>query len=140
MSRATFWKNGCFDELVFCAVLAIGATAAQLPDQKKENGGIPNDRTVFATNRRFSKGGLGIVNKKLYIVVSSTKTSKNKLIVKPTEETEKHWSGQSVSKPEFVVFYPGIVWPTTALPDGFDLSKAVIVSFESDKVRFFDFQ
>ena len=88
---------------------------------------------MFATNRCFSKGGLGIVNTSLYIVV---KSAKNELRFGEKEI----WSGLDASKPEFVAFFDGKVWEAPSLPKGFDLSKSVVISFEGDKVRFFDFQ
>jgi hypothetical protein len=40
-----------------------------------------------------------------------------------------------------VFFYEGKVWlPSQTLPDGFDLSRSILVSFEREKVRFFDFE
>jgi len=92
---------------------------------------------MFATRWQLSKGGIGMVNKYLYIVV---KSARNELILKPTEETEDKWYGKSVTKAEVVIVYEGKVWSSQGLPNGFDLSKAVVVSFESDKIRFFDFQ
>jgi len=125
--------------IVFAA-LAVGVTNARGTGQKTDGGdaSITNDvSAVFATNRCFSKGGLGIVNKGLYIVVKSTR---NELIVKPTEETEQTWTGQSAAKVEMVILSGGKIWSVEKLPDRFDLSKASIVSFESEKIRFFDFQ
>ncbi len=58
----------------------------------------------------------------------------------PTEEKEERWLGKEVAKTEIAIFYNGKIWSPLELPDRFDLSKAVVVSFESDKVRFFDFQ
>ncbi|HXM33924.1 MAG TPA: hypothetical protein VN920_01935 [Pyrinomonadaceae bacterium] len=95
------------------------------------------ERDMFATRWQLSKGGIGMVNKYLYIVV---KSARNELILKPTEETEDKWYGKSVTKAEVVIVYEGKVWSSQGLPNGFDLSKAVVVSFESDKIRFFDFQ
>jgi hypothetical protein len=95
---------------------------------------------MFATSRCFSKGGIGIVNTRLYIVVKSSKGDSNELIVKPTGETEERWKGKSVTKAEIAFVYEGKVWSPQGVPDRFDLSKAVVVSFEGDKIRFFDFQ
>jgi hypothetical protein len=81
-----------------------------------------------------------MINKHLDVVVKSARDDRNELIVKPTQETEERWHGKSVTEAEVAIFYGGKVWSSEALPAGFDLSKAVIVSFESDKVRFFDFQ
>jgi hypothetical protein len=128
---------------IVCAALAMGVAIAQETGQKAESRtpGMTNDvATVFATNRCFSKGGLGIVNKGLYIVVKSTRNDRNEVILKPTEETEQRWTGRSVAKAEIVILSGGKIRSVENLPDQFDLSKAAIVSFESDKIRFFDFQ
>jgi hypothetical protein len=98
------------------------------------------EREAFATRRYWSKGGIGMVNKNLYIVVKSAGNDMNELIVKPTEETEERWKGKSVTKAEVVFVYQGKVWGPQSLPSGFDLSKAVVISFEGEKIRFFDFQ
>jgi hypothetical protein len=96
---------------------------------------------TFATRREFSKGGIGLVNERLYVVVRTEKTGRNELIVRPTNGAEETWHGKSITEPEVVFFYDGKVWmPSQALPDGFDLSRAIVVSFEKDKVRFFDFE
>jgi hypothetical protein len=109
--------------------------------QDAKSHGATEERAMFATKWMPSKGGIGMVNKSLYIVVKSAKGDRNELVVKPTEETEQRWKGQSVGKAEVVVFYQGKVWSgAQGLPDNFDLSKAVVVSFENDKARFFDFQ
>ena len=88
---------------------------------------------MFATNRCLSKGGLGIVNTSLYIAV---KSAKNELLFGEKDT----WSGLDASKPEVAVFFENKVWAPASLPKGFDLSKSVVVSFEGDKIRFFDFQ
>jgi hypothetical protein len=79
------------------------------------------------------KGGLGIVNPGLYIDVNS---EKNKLLFGKDES----WSGLDWSESEIVAFFANKVWTTHSLPRDFDLSKAVIISFERERVRFFDFQ
>ena len=81
-----------------------------------------------------------MVNKNLYIVVKSTKNDRNELIVRSTEETGERWRGKSVTKAEVTIVYDGKVWSPLDIPDGFDLSKSVVVSFERSRIRFFDFQ
>jgi hypothetical protein len=95
---------------------------------------------MFAKQWEMSWGGVGMINKYLYVVVKSTGNERNELIVSPTEEKEERWHGSDITKAEVVAFYKGKVWSFDKLPDGFDLSMSIIVSFESDKVRFFDFQ
>jgi hypothetical protein len=97
------------------------------------------ERGMFGTHRLWSKGGIGMINKHLYIVVKSAENERNELVVKPTEETEERWHGKNVTEAEVAIFYEGKVWTSQSLPDGFDLSKAIVISFESGKVRFFDF-
>lgn len=120
------------------ALLAATLFSAQLTSQgaKKQDAA---DGDSFATRRALSKGGIGMVNRNLYIVVKSTQNDRNELIVKPTEETEARWKGKSVIKAEVAIVYEGKVWSPEAVPDGFDLSRTVVVSFEQSKIRFFDF-
>ncbi len=94
---------------------------------------------AFATRRYFSKGGIGIVNQHLYIVVRSAVNDRNELIVDSVEGKEERWKGKNATKAEVVLVYEGTVLSSQDIPDRFDLSKAVVVSFENDKVRFFDF-
>jgi hypothetical protein len=121
------------------ASLAAALFSVQLASQetKKQDAA---DRDSFATRREWSKGGIGMVNKNLYVVVKSTTNDRNQLILKPTPETEERWKGKSVTQAEVAIVYEGKVWSPQAVPDGFDLSKAVVVSFERSKIRFFDFQ
>ena len=80
-------------------------------------------------NRCFPKGGLGIITVDLYIVLNSTK---NELILK----SGQRWSGEGVRTPELVVVFGDRVWHQNDLPRDFDLSKAVVVSFEANAVKF----
>ena len=95
-------------------------------DQAKEGSATIN-------NLFFAKSGLGIINQNLYIVVKSTE---NELIVNPDREP---WRGKSASLPEIVFFFRGKVFSAQQLPEAFDLSSAVLISFERTKVHFFDF-
>ena len=95
----------------------------------------------FATRQEFSKGGIGLLNKRLYVVVKNKKSDRNELIFVPESGAEVRWHGKSVTEADTVFFYDGRVWSCSqALPDGFDLSRAIMVSFEKDKIRFFDFE
>lgn len=121
-------------------LLSSALLCAQGANQDTRSHTVAKEKDMFATRWQLSIGGIGMVNKHLYIVVKSGKTERNELVVKPTEDTEERWYGKNVTKAEVVVVYEGKVWSAQTLPDGFDLSKAVVVSFESDKIRFFDFQ
>lgn len=96
---------------------------------------------TFATRREFSKGGVGLLNERLYVVVKTQRTGRNELIVRSIDGAEETWHGKGVTEPEAVFFYEGRVWSSSqTLPDGFDLSRSILVSFEREKVRFFDFE
>jgi hypothetical protein len=117
---------------VVFALLATNLVDARQAGQEAERHRV-EEKQMFATNRCLPKGGLGIVNTSLYIGLNS---ARNELLFGEKET----WSGMSASKPEVVVFFGNRVWASGSVPKGFDLSKAVVVSFEVDKVRFFDFQ
>jgi hypothetical protein len=114
-------------------LLAATSVSAPVASQGPKTHDAAEDRKMFATNRCFSKGGLGIVNTSLYIAV---KSARNELLLGEKET----WSGLDADRPEIVVFFENKVWVPENLPKGFDLSKAVVVSFEGSKIRFFDFQ
>jgi hypothetical protein len=119
-----------------CAVsvlLAATLVSAQVASQGSKKHDATEERKMFATTRCLSKGGLGIVNTSLYIAV---KSARNELLFGEKER----WSGFGAANPEVVVFFENRVWVPENLPKGFDLSKAVVVSFEGSKIRFFDFQ
>jgi hypothetical protein len=131
--------------------MLLGATllSAQQSKQNTKGCNAAKEREMFATNRGWSKGGIGIISEELYVVVKSARNDKNELIVVPPGHLgkdqsapvpETRWKGKSISEAEVVFVYEGKVWESPSLPKGFDLSKSVVISFESDKVRFFDFQ
>ena len=115
------------------ALLAATLFSVQGLSQSTEKPDAASRKDTFSTNRCYSKGGLGIVDADLYIAV---KSARNELLFGKKES----WTGLDASRPEIVVFFKSKVWTPQSLPKGFDLSKAVVVSFEGDKIRFFDFR
>ena len=85
------------------------------------------------SSRHMAKGGIGIVNTHLYI---DLKSATNELVLSDGHR----WANLSREKPEVVVFFQDRIWPSDDLPREFDLSKAIIISFERDVVRFFEFE
>ncbi len=95
--------------------------------------------------RLFQKGGVVVINPYLNVVVRSDTNDRNELFLVTADGKEQSWKGKSVTKPEVVIVYEGRVyedsgWFSPNLPDQFDLSKAVIISFEKNKVQIYDFQ
>jgi len=126
----------CIAWVAWAAVLLSAPGVSQSAEKQD----APKEMEMFATNRYFSKGGIGMINKHLYAVVKSASGDSNELIVKPVEDKEERWKGKIATETEAVFFYDGRVWSSRDIPDRFDLSKAVVVSFESKNIRFFDFQ
>ena len=120
IGRVAYW--------IVAAVLS-GAQAVGQPASATKV--VPVDSS-FATNRCYSKGGIGIIHTGLYIDLKSTK---NELRLTGTNK----WTGENAPLAEVVFFFQNRVWSSKALPQGFDISHAIIVSFEIDKVRFFNF-
>jgi len=111
------------------AALLSGSPAINKAPSKTE--AVPGE-VSFATNRCYSKGGIGIIHQGLYIDLKSVQ---NELRLTGANR----WGGKNAPLPEVVFFFQNKVWSQNALPEGFDISRAIIISFESDKVRFFDF-
>jgi hypothetical protein len=112
-------------------VLGTALFLAQATSQTPSRPDEPQDKITFATNFFMAKGGIGIINTNLYI---DLKSNKNEIIL----DAGKRWKGKASPTQEVVIFFQGRILPQ-ALPKDFDLSKAVVISFETDKVRFFDF-
>lgn len=91
---------------------------------------VPVPPISFATNECFGKGGLGIVTPNLYI---NLRTERNQLLL----ADGKKWIGKDAEQPEIVIVFHGQAWQQ--VPDAFDLATAIVVSFEKDRVRFFNF-
>jgi hypothetical protein len=128
---------------IMSSVLAVMLTCtvcAQKSNQSAKDDDIEK-RNSFATRWEVSKGGIGLISKNLHVVVKSRRDERNELMVSATGKADEDWYGKNVSESEVAIFYKGTVYSSSqGLPTDFDLSKAVVVSFESKKVRFFDFQ
>jgi len=135
----------CIASLLVTAALF----SAQGASQSAKRLGAAKERDMFATDEFFAKGGIGMISEEIYVIVKSAKNDRNELIVKPPGHLgrdqsapvpETRWKGKSTNEAEVVIFFESKVWTQQQLPDGFDLSRSVVVSFERDKVRYFDFR
>jgi hypothetical protein len=109
---------------ILLCVQGIGQQSNQAADPRGDN--------LFAANEFIAKGGIGIVNPNLYIDV---KSAKNELRLK-----EGHrWTGRDAKAAEVVFFFADTIWLPQKLPEGFDISQPIVVSFETGRIRFFDF-
>ena len=127
--------------LVSCFVLAATLFSAQMSCQNA-------DLTHFVTFKEkwnmkthscfpfvHGKGGVGMIGNSLYV---NTNSARNE-IGWGYGENSKKWIGRDSSSPEVVVFFDGNVWSPESLPQGFDKSKAVVVSFHKKKIGFYDY-
>lgn len=80
----------------------------------------------------FVKGGFGIIRDPLYIKVAS---NKNEVLI-----DRQIWTGKDASVPEIVIVYQSGVWSPETVPVGFDPHESTVISFEREKVRYFDFR
>lgn len=103
----------------------------------------PDRCSSFVIDRNWPvKGGVALLGDGLYVIVNA---ERNELRLPATPgrsgatSKETTWLGRPRSEREVVLIVGGRVLTSTDLPPDFDLSKAVLVSFEADKVRFFDF-
>jgi hypothetical protein len=132
-------RRACDPAEPACAVLDV----ALLPgDWSAEPGGARCAECVrFAENRQWPvKGGIASIGDGLFVGVN---TPTNEVIIqvrRPSEPPrEVRWTGKPADQREVVAIHGGRVVPWSDLPPDFDLSRAVVVSFEADRVRFFDF-
>jgi len=81
----------CIAWVAWAAVLLSAPGVSQSAEKQD----APKEMEMFATNRYFSKGGIGMINKHLYAVVKSASGDSNELIVKPVEDKEERWKVRS---------------------------------------------
>jgi hypothetical protein len=105
---------------------------------------LANECEGLAENRWWPvKGGIAIIRDRIYVGAGATKT--NLIVIEDQHHegtqrrSEVRWTGKSADEPEVVVVFQRQVLDWASLPKGFDLGMAIIVSFEPDKVRVFDF-
>lgn len=120
-------------------VLAFGLLffAALTACKGRYDAGLPHfmnsaERKQMHRGPCFAQDGFGIVRDPLSIKVSS---SKNELSI-----NRYIWTGKDASVPEVVIVYQNGVWPPGAVPVGFDPHESIVISFEREKVRYFDFR
>jgi hypothetical protein len=116
-------------KVAICAALFF-LTFATRGFSQEPNRPIQGPHISFATNECFGKGGLGIITPGLYI---NLRTERNQLLL----ADGKKWIGKDAQESETVIVFHGQAWQQ--VPEGFDLATAMVVSFEKDRVRFFDF-
>ncbi|MGP8250875.1 MAG: hypothetical protein ACLQHF_02510 [Terracidiphilus sp.] len=116
--------------LIISIALVVLILGIHVSGQSASSGAV--GKNVVATNKCYPKGGLGIVRKDLCI---DLKSPVNRLLL----DAGKSWSGKGRNDPELVIFFQGQVWPAQSTDGGFDLSKSIIVSFEGEEIRFFNF-
>lgn len=109
--------------LPVCACFAFSLDAKPTVEQK----------IMFSNNKCISKGGVGVVGKGLHVILTD---DVNKLKLGPG----LWWTGKKAGLAEVIFVFRGQAIQKQDLPDDFDLSKSIIISFEGDKVRFFDFE
>lgn len=90
-------------------------------------------KTLFEANQCFPKGGLGIIAKRIYVVLDATQ---NELKI----PDGKDWVGRSKTEKEAVIIFGGRVFSTSDLPSDYRLNESILASFEAEKVIFFDFR
>ena len=115
--------------ILILVTLICAATFANAGTMKETAGAA---KKLLETNVAMSLGGVGIINTHLYIL---TKSDKNELLL----DDHKRWTGHSLTKPQVVIFYQGKVYDTDQLPPNFNLADSILISFEGNKIKFFDF-
>jgi hypothetical protein len=55
------------------------------------------------------------------------------------EKKRHNWAGARSTTTQVVFFWNGRIWPPTHLPQDFDRSRSVVIFFDGNYVRFYDY-
>ena len=116
----------------FFLVLMISLLAINNNAQNTNEPMNAKDQSMLATRECISKGGIGIIKRGLYVVVAS---ENNEIDI----GSPKRWQGRTKDVAEVVFFFRGRIWTAQELPDDFDISDSVLISFERQVIRFINF-
>ncbi len=107
--------------------------------EEKSGVGFPETLEAFKTlafdSKLIAKGGVGVIEKDVHVLLIS---SKNSIVSRLSGE----WHGQSKDVNEVVIVFEGKVFTSTEIQDvdGFDLANCILVSFQRERVRVFNFK
>jgi len=119
--------------LAVAALLCLSAPGAEPADER----GARCAECLGLDGPRWPvKGGLASIADGIYVTV---KTGTNEVIIQGLSGADVTWTGKASDQPEVVVIFGRQVLEWSRLPADWDLSRAILVSFERDRVRFFDF-
>ena len=107
-----------------------GLRASEQPKRSLQSEMIATGGDAFRANQCFGKGGLGLVVKQTYAVLDSPR---NELRL----PGRKSWVGESLSERQLIVVFDGDAFSEGHLPSRFRLAESTVVSFEGDKITFF---
>lgn len=97
--------------------------------------------TGFADNQWWPvKGGIATIGDGIFVGVNTRNNEVRIQTVKSSGAVAwDEWTGKPSDQREVVVVFERKVRAWSELPASFDLSKAILVSFEADRIRVFDF-
>lgn len=79
------------------------------------------------------KGGFGVVYKNIFI---NLRAERNELFI----DQDSPWIGLTPDHKQVVFVFNGKIFEATKIPSNFTISESILISFEFDKVLFFDFR
>lgn len=118
------WACCCCSCCVTVADDAAFASYAEMSDKM---------RAIIKRCQCIGKGGLGIVTTRVYAALDSPK---NELKL----PDGKDWTGLARAERETVIVFGGRVFSERQLPRDFRLMECTVVSFEGERITFFDFK
>ena len=120
--------------LLIAFLAMISMTASDRASQAPASGapGAPEPGWPSGFGECFPKGGLGIVDRDVYIDLRSPT---NALILADGDR----WTGRSRGSGQVVLLWNGAPVTQEELPRDFQIEKSVLISFERGRVAFVDF-
>ena len=117
---------------LMAALIAAAGFAGSPAFAQGQMSGPSEAKVNIGDNLLFAKGGIGLVRRDLYVVVNS---KNNELRL----GAGKSWVGMDAQERQVIFVRGQDVIVTPDLPKEFKLEDSVVVSFQTDRIVFYDF-
>ncbi len=111
-----------------------GCRQAELPDYV-----TASEKNIMATHREESKAGIGFIRSGDGANLKVSTCSRRNEVMWDFEKKRHNWAGRRSTGLQVVIFWNGRIWVPNHLPHDFDRNSSVVIFFDGNFVRFYDY-